>query len=188
MTKYPAEWYTTDEITAMLHAANTGWGGERLQALIIVLWRSGLRLAEALALVPSDIDFVGKTIRVRHGKGDKARTVGMDDREAAELKRWLELRGHFPPDVPVFCTRKGTPLQAAWVRRTLPELARRAGVHKRVHAHGFRHTFAVELLRAGVSVRHIQQLLGHTSLNTTSIYLASLSPEEALDAVRGRTW
>jgi len=70
----------------------------------------------------------------------------------------------------------------------LPRLARKADVNKRVHAHGFRHTFAVELTREGVPVIYIQRLLGHSSLATTSVYLASLSPEEALDSVRFREW
>jgi integrase len=62
------------------------------------------------------------------------------------------------------------------------------GVTKRAHAHALRHTFAVELAREGVPMPLIQQLLGHSSLAVTSVYLASLSPEEALDAVRNREW
>lgn len=186
--KYPAEHYTRAECLALLDACGATWTGRRNAALIAMLWRSGLRLAEALAVRPRDIDFGGSTIRVLHGKGDKARTVGMDAHESGNLRLWLDERGDYSPDAPVICTRKGGQLHQSYVRAMFPRLAERAGVHRRVHAHGLRHTFAVELSRAGVPVRDIQQLLGHSSLAVTSIYLASLSPEDALKHVRGREW
>lgn len=187
MTTYPAESYTKEECLAVLAACGTTWTGRRDRALIVVLWRSGLRLAEALALRPRNVDFSAQTIRVLHGKGDKPRTVGIDVHGLEQVKNWEQIRG-FGPDEPLFCTRKGTELKQAYVRKKLPQLAEKAGVAKRVHAHGFRHTFAVELARERVPTSHIQRLLGHSSLATTSIYLASLSPEEALDTVRGREW
>ena len=186
---YPAEHYTRYECLAIMDACGGDtWIGRRNRALIALMWRSGLRLGESLALQPKDIDFEASTIRVLHGKGDKARTVGMDARESTMLRAWLDTRGDYPPNTPVICTRKGGTLEQSYVRRTLPALARKAGVEKRVHAHGFRHTFAVDLMRAGVRVRDIQILLGHSNLGVTSVYLASLSPEEAIDAIRGREW
>jgi len=187
--KYPAESYTTEDCLAILEACGKSWTGRRNRALIVLMWRAGLRLAEALAVKTWDVDAKNKTIRVRHGKGDKARTVGFDAKAAGELGAWLGVRGT-PTEEKEFlvCTRRGDPLQQSYVRAMLPRLARKAGVNKRVHAHGFRHTFAVELTREGVSVIYIQRLLGHSSLATTSVYLASLSPEEALDSVRFREW
>jgi site-specific recombinase XerD len=187
MPKYPAESYSKDECLAILAACDDSWVGRRNRALIVTLWRSGLRLAEALALRPRNVDFDAQAIRVLHGKGDKARTVGIDQGGLDVLKEWLTVR-NFGPDEPLFCTKTGTDIKQPYIRRLLPRLAEEAGVDKRVHAHGFRHTFAVELAREGVPTAHIQRLLGHTSLATTSIYLQSLSPEEALDSVRGRTW
>ena len=187
MPTYPAESYTKDECLALLDACGDSWVGRRKRALIIVLWRAGLRLAEALALRKEDIDFEFQTIRVLHGKGDKPRTVGIDGRAVRELREWLAVREQ-PDSAPLFCTYKGVAVRQSYVRAMLPRLAQKAGVAKRVHAHGFRHTFAVELAREHVPMSLIQRLLGHASLATTSIYLASLSPEEALDAVRGRKW
>ena len=187
MTTYPAESYTKKECLAILEACGESWTGKRNQALIVVLWRAGLRLAEALALRPVDVDSEAQTIRVLHGKGDKPRTVGIDPHGLEYVARWVAVRG-FGDEEPLFCTRKGGPVAQSYVRRKLPVLAEQAKVTKRVHAHGFRHTFAVELARERVPTSHIQRLLGHSSLATTSIYLASLSPEESLDAVRGRTW
>lgn len=182
---FPAESLTRAEIDALLEACGDTWAGVRLRTMIIVMWRSGLRLGETLALRPIDVDYLARTIRVLHGKGDKARTTAADRHELAVLDEWFEIR---PKSELIFCTRKGGPIAQSYVRRALPKLAKKAGVERRVHAHMFRHTFAVELSRAGVPVRDIQQLLGHSSLATTSVYLASLSPEEALDHVRGREW
>lgn len=186
MAKFPAESYTRDECIAILGACDTDtWVGKRNRALIVVLWRSGLRLAEALALRPANVDYQAQTIRVLHGKGDKARTAGIDTAALDVVRDWTAARG-FGPVEPLFCTRTGGTIKQPYIRKLLPKLAKEAGVDKRVHAHGFRHTFAVELAREGVPPSHIQRLLGHTSLATTTLYLASLSPEEALDSVRGR--
>ena len=189
-TRYPAEYYTRQECKAVMDACYDESTGGRNRALIAVMWRCGLRLAEALGLEKRDLDFDSHTIRVRHGKGNRARTVGMDPGIEIELRDWLSERylWNVPDSAPLFCTQRGKPLQQSYVRALLPRLAKKAGVQKRVHAHGFRHTFAVELAREGVPMPHIQRLLGHSSLGTTSVYLASLSPEEALDAVRRREW
>ncbi len=184
--RYPAESLTRDEVLALLDACDDRGLGRRNRALIIVMWRAGLRLAEALALRPQDLDARSRTIRVLHGKGDKARTVAMDSQAWEGLEDWLTLRNKSWPLV--FCTFQGKPLSQSYVRAMLPRLARRAGVERRVHAHVFRHTFAVELARSGAPLPHIQRLLGHSSLATTSIYLAGLSPEEALNIVRERSW
>lgn len=184
---FPAETLQRQEVLALLDACS-GEHRARNRALITVLWRAGLRLGEALALRPHDIDHSAQTIRVLHGKGDKARTVGIDKKSLEIIDEWLEEDRSASSNTLLFHTRNGTPIQQAWVRQWLPRLAKKAGVRRRVHAHMFRHSFAVELVRENVPMPMIQALLGHASLNTTSIYLASLSPEEALNAVRGRTW
>jgi integrase/recombinase XerD len=191
--KFPAEHLRTSEVVAILEAC----GREddpyamRLRVLIILMWRSGLRLAEALALRPSDVDPDTFAIRVLHGKGDKARTTSTDEQSLDIIWNWLKVRTEMwgvDRHAPIVCTRSGETLQQSYVRRKLPELAKLAGVDRRTHAHVFRHTFAVELSQAGVPVKDIQVLLGHSSLATTSIYLSSLSPEESLKHIRKRRW
>jgi integrase len=76
--RYPADPPTVDEIVAVMRAAGQTADGTRLRALIVVLWRAGLRISEALALAESDLDLEREAILVRHGKGDKRREVGMD--------------------------------------------------------------------------------------------------------------
>ena len=74
----------------------------------------------------------------------------------------------------------------AWVRGLLRRLARKSGVEKRVHAHGFRHTHATELVREGQSLAVIQAQLGHKSPITTSRYLHRLAPQALIEAIRRR--
>src|SRR3990172_10313767 len=149
--KYPAESYTTEEVRRLLEASGDTWVGKRNRALIVVMWRTGLRLAEALSLRIIDIDWQAQTIRVLHGKGDRARTVGIDRRALDVVQEYLNSTDRtFGPDSPLFCTRRGDKIQQSYVRAFLSRLARQADVRRRVHAHGFRHTFAVEMAREGV--------------------------------------
>ncbi len=180
-----------DDVQRLLRACNRGTTGLRARALITTLWRSGIRLGEALALRPKDADLGRGTLRVLHGKGDRDRLVGLDPAACEVLARWLDRRkargihGH----APLFCTLDGGPVSQAWVRGLLRRLARKAGVEKRVHAHGFRHTHATELAREGQSLAVIQAQLGHRSPVTTSRYLHRLAPEALIEAIRCRpTW
>jgi len=110
----------------------------RNRALIAVLWRCGLRISEALR----DVDLEAGTVRVRHGKGDKSRTVGIDEQTAALLARWIDRRRKLSPGAraPIFCTLAGGRIDSSYVRRLLPRLAAKAGINRRVHAHGLRPT------------------------------------------------
>jgi site-specific recombinase XerD len=160
------------------------------RALIAVLYRGGLRISEALALYPKDIDQAQGTVTVLHGKGDKRRTVGMDPAAFALVERWLDKRRAvgIGPRRPLFCTLEGRRLDASYVRRLLPRLARKAGIEKRVHAHGLRHAHAAELAAEGVPVNVVQQQLGHGSLATTDRYLRHIAPRERVEAMRERSW
>jgi len=76
--RYPADPPTVEEIIAVMRTAGAGPDGVRLRALIVVLWRAGLRISEALALAETDLDARRGAVLVRRGKGDKRREVGMD--------------------------------------------------------------------------------------------------------------
>jgi len=187
----PPEVLTLEEITALLSAPSPrAPTGIRNRALIAVLYRGGLRVSEALALERRDLNAVAGTITVRHGKGDRARTVGMDPAAFALVERWLDVRRSrgLGRTSLVFCTLDGRPVQASYVRALLPRLARKAGIDKRVHAHGLRHTCAAELAVEGTPVPLIQQQLGHASLHTTTVYLRSIAPVELVATMRRRTW
>jgi len=188
---YPAEILTSDEALALIRAAsNRAPTGIRNRALIAVLYRGGLRLGEALALKPKDIDPDQGTVTVLHGKGDRRRTVGLDPGAMAILMRWVDRRDGLgvPRSAPLFCTLEGRPLKPSYVRTMLPRLAARAGIDKRVHPHGLRHTHAYEVMMEGVPVPVIQQQLGHTSLATTSRYLDHIAPREVVETMQRRVW
>jgi len=189
--KYPAEILTPEEITRLIRAPSSrAPTGIRNRALLVVLYRSGLRITEAFALRPKDVDRNAGTIRVLNGKGSKARTVGMDPEAFAALERWLDVRasmkinGHHP----VFCTLKAKPLATAYVRALLPRLARKAGIEKRVHAHGLRHTLAAELRQEGHDIGVISKQLGHSSIATTARYLDHVAPTLVIEAMQSRKW
>ncbi len=157
---------------------------------LVVLYRGGLRISEALALKLKDLDRDAGTIRVLHGKGDRARTVGLDPTAFAVIERWLDRRSSLGINsrALLFCTLDGKPLATAYVRSLLPRLAKRAGIEKRVHAHGLRHTHAAELAREGVPVNMIQAQLGHASLAVTDRYIRHIAPEQLIQAMRARVW
>jgi site-specific recombinase XerD len=187
----PPEVLTELEVIALLKACSTrAPTGIRNRALIAVLWRSGLRISEALALELRDVDLELGTLRVRHGKGDKSRTVGVDEQTAALLARWLDRRRRLSPGAraTVFCTLDGGRIDPSYVRHLLPRLAAKAGLDRRVHAHGLRHTYAAELARERTPINVIRDALGHTSLAVTDRYLRDVAPMHVIDTIRARRW
>jgi site-specific recombinase XerD len=191
---YPAEVLTRAEIHQLMAALGRGNAGARNRALVVVLWRCGLRVAEALALYPKDLDLDRGTVTVLHGKGDRRRVVGIDPEAAAVVEKWLARRSRLGVNGrhPVFCVISaptlGKAMYSSAVRESLKHAGVKAGLDKRVHPHGLRHTYASELAREGVGVNVIQKLLGHNDLATTARYLDHLTPWEAIDIARGRTW
>jgi site-specific recombinase XerD len=189
----PAETLTADEVRALLVAC----GGSTLSAmrdhaLFVTMWRAGLRCSEALQLRPSDVNFAAGSIRIRFGKGRRARTVGIDGQALAAVAAWADARKAAGiTDGPLFCRVKGqlgAPLSARYVRAQIVRLAERAGIGHRVHVHALRHTMAVESVREGIPVTRISRQLGHSSLAVTDTYLNHLHPAEVVEAYRARTW
>jgi site-specific recombinase XerD len=189
--KLPPELLTADEIRALLAACSTGTAaGVRNRALLVALYRAGLRLDEALTLTPADIDRGGGLVRVRPRDGGRARVAGIDAGALAVVEEWLETRAALGlgDDAPLFCTLSGGPLHAAYVRQLLPRLAEKAGIPKRVHAQGLRYTHAVELAAEGLPAEVIQAQLGHESLASTDRYLRRPPPVDRLGALQRREW
>jgi site-specific recombinase XerD len=187
----PPEVLSESEVIALIRACSTrAPTGVRNRALIAVLWRSGLRISEALALELRDVDLQAGTLRVRHGKGDRSRTVGVDEQTAAMLARWIDRRRALRPGAraPVFCTLQGAQIDSSYVRRLLPRLARKAGITRRVHAHGLRHTYASELAREHTPINVIRDALGHSTLAVTDRYLRDVAPMHVIDTMRARSW
>jgi integrase/recombinase XerD len=139
------------------------------RAVAMVLYGAGLRVNEALALEVTDIDRARGVLRVLHGKGNRAREVGM----SPVLYQWL--RGYWDAERPhlpyLFASRRtGRPVRANAVRHALALAAEQAGIGKPVTPHVLRHSYATHMLEAGTDVRIIQARLGHRSLQTTMRY------------------
>lgn len=193
---FPADVLTPDEIRAIIaqcsHQAPTGI---RNRALLTLLYRSGLRVSEAVgdirrgkpALRASGVNLPAHTVRVLHGKGDKATTRGFHPSATDALARWIDTRKARGISGPLFCTLKGQPLHAQYVRLMLHRLAAQAGVEKRVHPHSLRHTYAWELEQAGVPVSVISDLLGHSSIAVTARYLKHLTNHQAITVLEAVT-
>ena len=119
-----------------------------------------------------------------HGKGNKATTRGFHPSATDALARWIDTRRQLGiRRGPLFCTLAGGPVHPQYVRNLLHRLGAKAGVDKRVHPHGLRHTFAWELERAGTPVTTISALLGHSGIAVTARYLAHLTNRQAVTAL-----
>jgi integrase/recombinase XerC len=186
---------TRAEVQALLHACTVKNGhglcltGIRNRAMLGLAYRSGLRSAELVQLRPPDVFALRPEVRVRRGKGGRARVVPLDVEGLSLVAEWLRAREQLPVTRidPLFCTLAGRELSTRYLRSLLPRLAKRAGLDRRVHPHALRHTYAVELAREGVAMPAISRLLGHGSLATTETYLAGLcTPAELRAAVQNR--
>ena len=166
---------TIDEVERLIGAADaTTPIGLRAKALVELLYSSGTRISEALALDVDDLSFDDQVVLVR-GKGNKQRLVPIGGHARAAIDAYLVQAR------PVFATRgKGTPAlflndrgarlsrQSAW--GDLEALAVIAKLEHKVSPHALRHSFATHLLNGGADIRVVQELLGHASVTTTQIY------------------
>lgn len=187
--RYPADPPRVEEIIAVMKHAGDRPHGLRARGLIVILWRAGLRIAEALALTESDLEPSQSAIVVRHGKGGRRRIVGMDEWGWGQLRPWLEFRRGLPIG-PLFCAinppASGSPYTSGAVRDRFRRLAAQAGVRRRFAPHQLRHAHAVEMAREGVPLNVIQRQLGHAHLGVTSIYLQGIDTAEIVEVVHGR--
>jgi integrase/recombinase XerD len=184
---FPPELLTPAEVAAMLSKCSMrAPTGIRNRAMLMLLYRSGLRISELLALKPADIDLGKHSIRVLHGKGNKATVRGFHPSATDALARWLDKRrelGLNHNGNPVFCTLDGGAIYSQYVRLLMQRLAAKSGIEKRVHPHGLRHTFAAELDAAGQPTTVISKLLGHSSVAVTARYLDHLTNAQAVSAL-----
>lgn len=154
-----------DEVDALLHEIRN----PRYQAVVKVMYGAGLRISEALALEVTDIDGARGVIRVRHGKGNKAREAKLSNSMLRMLRQYWALER--PPLPYLFASKKTQkPPVADTIRRAIADAAKRASLTKHVTPHVMRHSFATHLLEEGTDIRVVGALLGHASLESTARY------------------
>lgn len=166
----------------------------RHQALLMTLYGAGLRISEAFALKPQDIDSKRMLIHIRSGKGDKERLAKLSEQLLAVLRGyWRQERPRhwlFPQ-----AGDPSRPMDGGGGCRIVQRFARLAGITRPVSPHTLRHSYATHLLDAGTDLRTIQVLLGHRNIKTTAIYLhvsqakihAAASPLDRLYAPPGES-
>ena len=189
--RFPVEVLTQDEIRRLIGACSKRSAtGARNRALLVLLYRTGLRISEALGLHLKDLDAKAGTVRALRGKGGKPRTVGMDAAAFDILQLWLEKRValRLGGRQPVFCTLLGDQLSTAYVRAMVRRLGRKAAIEKRAHCHALRHSHAYELANENVPLHVISAQLGHASVSTTHRYVAHLHPAAVIQTIRAREW
>lgn len=164
-----------DDVMALAHdaadAASNAWQGARDLAMLLLLYGSGLRIAEALSLDASVLP-IGATIRVT-GKRAKTRVVPVVPAVREAIDAYVRLcPWPITGSTPLFLGARGGPLNADLVRRSVRAARTRLGLPQTLTPHALRHSFATHLLAGGADLRSLQELLGHASLSSTQIYTA----------------
>jgi integrase/recombinase XerC len=149
--------------------ATADWVGARDRAVLLLLYGSGLRIAEALSLSGRD-GMLGDVLQVT-GKGGKQRLVPVLPITRAAVAEYVRLcPWPLSAKEPLFRGAKGGPLSPGMVQRAMAQARRALGLPDTATPHALRHSFATHLLSAGADLRSLQELLGHASLGSTQIY------------------
>lgn len=149
--------------------------GQRNQAILELLYATGIRVSECVALDVHDLDFSLEHVLV-YGKGNKERYVPIGSFAIDALKTYIQdgrvrlLNKNENGSEALFLNYKGNRLSARSVRTIIKQIVDKASLHKNISPHVLRHTFATHMLNAGADLRSVQELLGHAQLSSTQIY------------------
>jgi site-specific recombinase XerD len=146
----------------------------RDRALLELMYSTGARVNETASIEVDDLDLANRTVRINKGKGGKQRVVPFGPVAAEQLDhyiRWVrpDLAGSRATRA-LWLTSRGTPMRPYLIRRRMERYVRQAELGRKVTPHGLRHACATHLLERHADLRHIQELLGHSSVETTQIY------------------
>ena len=164
-----------DVKTLLAIAADTGTPeGRRDASILELLYATGVRVSELVALNVQDIDFEEGFIRA-WGKGSKERLVYLYPEALTNLRAYIggaraELIKNKKGETALYINNRGERLTRQWVWNILKTAAKKSGVDPKITPHTLRHSFATHLLQNGASLRHVQELLGHSNISTTQVY------------------
>ncbi len=163
--------------------ANDDWIGARDRAVLLLMYGSGLRIAEALSLRGSDVP-LGETLQVT-GKGGKQRLVPILPITRDAVAAYADACPYpLAAKDTLFRGAKGGPLSQGMVQKAMARARRALGLPDTATPHALRHSFATHLLGAGADLRSLQELLGHASLGSTQIY-TKVDAASLLETYRG---
>lgn len=166
---------TSEEVERLLDSFDTEKPGEiRDRAMTEVMYASGLRVSELLNLTLGDINAEEGYVKVRSGKGQKDRLVPIGEFALDSLNTYYrEVRSKIPhadKSKYVFLNRRGGKLSRQYFWKQIKMYAVRCGIETPITPHSLRHSFATHLLENGANLREVQQMLGHSKIETTQIY------------------
>jgi site-specific recombinase XerD len=160
-----------EETTRLIGAARPNTVlGVRDRAIVGLLYGTGIRATECAELREGRVDLRANTVTVR-GKGGHERTVPFNDEVAALLREYIQVRGSQLPQAPFFRSKFGKNVSRGTIYERIRTLGRRARISKPLSPHRLRHTFASHLVREGINLVTIRDLLGHRQITSTQIYL-----------------
>lgn len=166
---------STHEINLIIQAIDLSTPeGTRNKTMLETLYGCGLRVSELTDLRISNLFFKDGFIKVL-GKGNKERLIPLGTVAANLIRQYLDhVRVKLQPDKTatdvVFLNKRGRKLSRVMVFLIVKDLAEKAGIHKKISPHTFRHSFATHLIEGGADLRAVQEMLGHESITTTEIY------------------
>jgi len=173
ISRYHPNYLSADEINKIITSINLeSESGKRDQAIIELLYGSGLRISELGALKKSDIEFEAGFIRVL-GKGNKQRLVPLGKFARNAVEAYLEAHqksDHGSSGPTLFGNKKSQQMSRTALWKIVRKRVAQAGISKPVSPHTFRHSFATHLLEGGADLRVVQEMLGHADISTTQIY------------------
>ncbi len=181
---------TRPEVQAVLAAAGESWTGRRDYLLFLLLYNTGARISEILALRVRDVLVTDGRYLDLQGKGRKQRSVPLWRNTQTRLRRWIK-ENQGEPESPLLPNRFGQPLTRSGAEWQLRQILQRAAARmpslrqRRISPHTFRHTTAMHLLQGGVAPEIIALWLGHESPNTTHLYVEAdlMMKRQALEAL-----
>ena len=142
--------------------------------MLTLAYATGLRRAELLSLPLKHIDSSRGVVRVIKGKGNKSREVPASNTLISELRQYYK---YYRPKIYLFeGTIPGKPYSAASFQKIVKAAADKAGIKKNISPHILRHSFATHMLEKGINLKHLQLILGHSAMKTTSVYLHLANP------------
>ncbi len=176
-----------DTVRGLLQSAYDGYDPDRRETLVDIavlelLFSTGLRVSELCALTPDTFSLSESSMRLLvRGKGRKERVIELTTAEIISLMGTYTLRysAEIAAQNAILINRRGRPLTPQSVRRIIHKHLQRVGSPGNITPHMFRHTFATSLLEAGMDIRYIQSLLGHSSISTTQIYTHVSTPHQS---------
>ena len=160
-----------DQINQLLNIKSTEPISLRDKAIMELLYSSGLRLAELVALNPIDLNIQDKSLTVI-GKGNKKRILPIGSKAIDAIKAWIKVRSQIatPDEEALFVGNRGNRLSRRSIQSRINHWAKKNGLAQDVYPHLLRHSFAIHLLEASGDLRAVQELLGHKDISTTQVY------------------